>query len=149
MQAKQVLHATGALAVKALARMGRWIRERKGGDAERTAEAGTPDPNELLRHTLRRDLSLAAEHVQSIRCLLEITRQHQQPIPVAALTNLELVSKHLTELLRRIEVAGEATAGAPNVSASAPHSAIPSPLHPPRPSSGCHVFPSDISTPYG
>ena len=66
------------------------------------------DLNELLRRTLRRDLSLAAEHVHSILWLLEIARQHQQPIPRAALTNLGLVSKHLAEIERRIEAASGA-----------------------------------------
>jgi len=41
------------------------------------------DMSGLLLSTLRRDLSLAAEHVHSIRWLLEIAMQHQQPIPRA------------------------------------------------------------------
>jgi hypothetical protein len=55
-----------------------------------------------------RDLSLAGEHVHSIRTLLEIAHQHQQPIPSVALTNLELVSKHLAEIQRRFD--GDETA---------------------------------------
>ena len=80
------------------------MRERDDiGYAEDSASAADPDLSGLLRQTLRRDLSLAVEHVHSIRWLLEIAQQHQQPIPRAALTNLELVWKHLGEMHRRIE----------------------------------------------
>ena len=93
-------------------RRSRRIPEPAGAEPERDAPdrvegsgSAAPDINELLRRTLRRDLSLAAEHVHSIHSLLEIARQHQQPIPSAALTNLDLVSKHLAEIERRIEAA--------------------------------------------
>jgi hypothetical protein len=101
--------------------------------------------NELLRPTLQRELSLAAEHVHSIRCLLEIARQHQQPIPSAALTNLDLVSKHLAEMQRRIEDA-DGDSECP-VSAFAYRPEIQAPLHRRPPSFGCHVSPFDRSTP--
>jgi len=117
------------------------------GPAEESAPAAVPDVSELLRHTLRRDLSLAAEHVHSIRWLLEIARQHQQPIPTSALTNLELVSKHLGEMQRRLEVAGEETAAELTISAFEHRREVPSPLHPRPPSFGCRVSPSDRSTP--
>src|SRR4051812_6052918 len=106
-----------------------------------------PDVNELLRRTLRRDLSLAAEHVHSILWLLEIARQHQQPIPSAALTNLDLVSKHLAEIERRIEDASGAFDSP--VSACAHHRENRVPLHLRPPSFGCHVSPFDRSTPCG
>lgn len=102
---------------------------------------------ELLRCTLRRDLSLAAEHLHSIRWLLEIARQHQQPIPTAALTNLDLVSKHLGEMQRRIEAPRAETVAEPDLSASAHLRETQSPLHPRPPSFGCRASPSDISTP--
>jgi hypothetical protein len=41
---------------------------------------------------------LAAERAHSIRWLLESAMQHKQPIPISALTNLNLVSKHLAEM---------------------------------------------------
>jgi hypothetical protein len=96
-----------------------------------------PDVNELLRRTLRRDLALAAEHVHSILWLLEIARQHQQPIPSAALTNLNLVSKHLAEIERRIEAASGAF-DCP-VSACAHDRENQAPLHLRPPSFGGHV----------
>lgn len=56
---------------------------------------------------LRRDLILAAEHVQSISWLRELAREHQQRIPAAAQTNLELVFKHLREMQRLVEAESE------------------------------------------
>jgi len=108
--------------------------------ASPAAADALPEVRELLQQTLRRELSLATEHLHSIRWLLEIARQHDRPIPPAALTNLDLVSKHLGEMQRRLE---------PGVSLSAPRRETPSPLHPRPPSFGCHVFPSDKSGPCG
>ena len=113
------------------------------GPAENAAPAVVLDLSMLLHL----DLSLAAEHVHSIRWLLEIARQHQQPIPTSALTNLELVSKHLGEMQRRIEAAGGGPAAKSTISAFAHRREIPSPLHPQPPSFGCRVSPSDRSTP--
>jgi hypothetical protein len=48
------------------------------------------------------NLRLAADHVESIRILLEVSQTHQQPIPRAALENLELVSKNLREIQRQL-----------------------------------------------
>jgi hypothetical protein len=109
------------------------------------AAAAVPDLNVLLRRALTRDLSLAAEHVHSIRTLLEIARQHQQPIPSLVLTNLELVSKDLAEIQRQFE--GDETASESRVSAVADHREIPPPLPPRTPSFGCHVSPFDRSAP--
>jgi hypothetical protein len=81
------------------------------GGSERS-ETAVPDLSVMLRETLRRDLSLAAEHLESIRWLLEIAREHRQPVPAAALTNLQLVSKNLAELKR--EVARQSRDGAPD-----------------------------------
>jgi len=55
------------------------------------------------------DLRLAADHVESIRALLEVSQTHQQPIPRAAFQNLELVSKHLREIDRQLDADPEAT----------------------------------------
>lgn len=107
-----------------------------------------PDVSELLRRTLRRDLSLAAEHVHSIRWLLEIARQHQQPIPVAVLTNLDLVSKHLAEIQRRIESGADEATSELAVSALPRHRETQYPLHPRQPSFECDVSPFDRSAPY-
>jgi hypothetical protein len=152
----------GILAAIALAAAFTYIRRRRrmnaasrnlirkpddDGPAEESVPPAVPDFSELLRHALRRDLELAAEHVHSIRWLLEIARQHQQPIPTSALTNLYLVSKHLDEMQRRIEVAGKEMAAESTISAIARHREIQSPLHPRPPSFGCRVSPSDISTP--
>ncbi len=103
------------------------------------------DPNMLLHL----DLSLAAEHLQSIRWLLEIARQHQQPIPTAALTNLELVSKHLGAIQRRIQDAAAGDSAASTISALVHRRGIPSPLHRPPPSCECRVSPSGRSRPCG
>ena len=111
------------------------------------APAPVPDVGELLRQTLNRDLTLAAEHVHSIRWLLEIARQHQQPIPPAAVTNLDLVSRHLGEMQRRIEFANAETAAEPPLSTLAHRRETQAPHHPRPPSFGCRVSPSDISTP--
>ncbi len=146
-----VLSAIAIIAMLAAVRRRRRIAAvLRDGDSKRDdaaigdrASAAFPDLGELLRQTLNRDLALAAEHVHSIRWLLEIARQHQQPIPAAALTNLNLVSKHLGEMQRRIEGAG-GEAAALSLSATAHHREIQSPLHPRPPSFGCHVSPSDI-----
>jgi len=52
---------------------------------------------------LSTDVGLAADHVESIRALLEISQAHQQPIPRAVFQNLDLVSKHLRAIQRRLE----------------------------------------------
>lgn len=49
------------------------------------------------------DVGLAADHVESIRALLEISQAHQQPIPRAVFQNLDLVSKHLRAIQRGLE----------------------------------------------
>jgi len=49
------------------------------------------------------DLGLAADHVESIRALLEVSEAHRYPIPRDAFQNLELVSKHLRGVQRRLE----------------------------------------------
>lgn len=97
---------------------------------------------------LRRGLSLAAEHVHSIRWLLEIAREHQQPIPAAALKNLELVSKHLCQMRRRIDGGSEEVAPESEISEMAHRREFQTPPHPQRLSCGCHASPSDISTPF-
>lgn len=103
------------------------------------AKAGTDEPGgppPLPDGWLQRDLSLAAEHVNSIRLLLEIARQHQQPVPKAAITNLEMVGRQLNEMLRRLGAAGEFTA-AEN------HPQAASPPRPRQPYAGCRASPSD------
>lgn len=101
-----------------------------------TEKAAPPELDRLVADTLGRDLSLAAEHLRSIRCLLEIAREHRQPIPAAALTNLELVTRSLGEMQRQIRSArGE-------VSAAADPAETPAPPRPRRPSSECRVSPS-------
>ncbi len=49
------------------------------------------------------NLRLAADHVESIRVVLEVSQTHQQPIPRAAFQNLELVSKNLREIQRQLD----------------------------------------------
>lgn len=61
---------------------------------------------------IRHELALAADHVHSIRILLEVSRSHDQPIPLSVLRNLELVGKHLRELESRSpEAAAESACG--------------------------------------
>jgi hypothetical protein len=52
---------------------------------------------------LSRNLGLAADHVESIKALLDVSQAHQQPIPRAAFQNLELVSKHLRTIERQLD----------------------------------------------
>lgn len=54
------------------------------------------------------NLALAADHVDSIRALLEISQTRQQPIPRAAFQNLKLVSKHLREIQRQLDTGPQA-----------------------------------------
>lgn len=60
-------------------------------DESQAMSLGSPVRNEELV----RDLSLAIEHIESIRVLLEISRAHQQPVPRAIPANLDLVLKNL------------------------------------------------------
>lgn len=57
---------------------------------------------------LSADLKLAADHVESIRTLIEVSEAHRQPVPRAAFQNLELVSKHLRGIERQLEAGPEA-----------------------------------------
>jgi hypothetical protein len=113
MEPKVVFRAFRSFSARALARFHRRMRNPKGqrdltagarfdcnGDCGKVTELGQP-----LRTALSLDLTLAAEHVQSIWWLLEIARQHQQPVPKSALTNLDLTLRHLLELKKRIPVA--------------------------------------------
>jgi hypothetical protein len=60
---------------------------------------------ELAAASVCRELSgnmrLAADHLESIKTLLEVSQNHQQPIPRAAFQNLELVSRNLREIERQ------------------------------------------------
>lgn len=71
------------------------IGNRRG--IEESRPAATVEASEL-----RSDVALAADHVESIRALLEVSTTHQQPIPRAALQNLEMVSKHLRRIERKL-----------------------------------------------
>ena len=122
----------GLVLAAALARF-RIARRRDKAKAG-TDEAGNPPP--LPEGWLQRELSLAAEHVNSIRLLLEIARQHHQPVPNAAITNLEMVGKQLGEILRRLGAAGEVTAPEHRPQAA-------SPPRPRQPYAGCRASPSD------
>jgi hypothetical protein len=53
------------------------------------------------------NLRLAAEHLESIKTLLEVSQSHQQPIPRAALQNLELVAKSLRDIERKFGVSSQ------------------------------------------
>lgn len=55
------------------------------------------------------NLRLAADHLESIKTLLEVSQSHQQPIPRAAFQNLELVSKNLRDIERQIDAAAHDT----------------------------------------
>jgi hypothetical protein len=116
MEPKVVFGAVSAFSTKALIRLRRrmrnFARKRDVVDVHRfdcigecAKEATLDEPS---RATLYRDLTLATEHVQSIWWLLEIARQHQQPIPAAALTNLDLTLRHLRDLKKRIPIANQA-----------------------------------------
>lgn len=83
------------------------------GNAEEIVEV---PPGESSNGTgypaIRHELALAADHVHSIRVLLEVSRSHDQPIPLSVLRNLDLVGKHLRELERRSsDAAAESACG--------------------------------------
>lgn len=61
----------------------------------------------VIAAELRGDVALAADHIESIRALLEVSRLHQQPIPAVALRNLDLVLKHLRKIQRKLDPAPE------------------------------------------
>ena len=156
MQAKETVLLIGGVAAiglaAAFARIRGWPRipvaprdenVDDAGPAEYVAPAVVLDLGMLLHL----DLSLAAGHVHSIRELLEIARQYQQPIPTSALKSLELLSKHLGEMQRRIEAAGGGSAAKSTISAFAHRRETPAPLHPHPTSFGCRVSPCDRSTP--
>jgi len=79
------------------------VRREAGRNSGPTIAATSP-----CRH-LSGNVRLAADHVESIRALLEISQTHQQPIPRAAFQNLELVSKHLREIERQLDAGPETT----------------------------------------
>lgn len=136
---------TAALAIAGLIALCFWlVLRRRRGRAPASGGAGPPAAV-LAGETavLGRELSLAAEHVQSIRLLLEISRSHQQPIPGAALRNLELVSKHLLDIRRRVDPEAE------DLNAPVRLPSAQAPPHPRPLSFGCRVSPSDRSTPSG
>lgn len=157
MQPKEVIETIGEFSAKAFLSLRRRMRfpAGPGGEAPDACSAGpdhcgktTDSGLNELRRILRRDLSLATEHVRSIWWILEIARQHQQPVPRAALTNLDLVSKNLVNIMRGVEIAVEGEAAISNISADV-RPRDPQLLPRPRPSCGCHVSPSDISAPSG
>jgi hypothetical protein len=161
MQTDEILLAVGLFGVIALAAALAGIRRlrrmhfapkdlvEQRGEAGHTADSAkiqVSDLDQPLRRTLRLDLSLAGEHVHSIRWLLEIARQHQQPIPSVALTNLVLVSKHLEEMQRRIGNAEEEAESSVGLVTHRPEDQPPA--RPRLLSFRGHASPSDISTPY-
>ncbi|MCC7155642.1 MAG: hypothetical protein IT161_13785 [Bryobacterales bacterium] len=90
--------------------MRRWWRQtvdarleppKPGGEGRCEACHGSAAPAPDLR--LSANLKLAADHVESIRTLIEVSEAHQQPVPRAAFQNLELVSKHLRGIERQLE----------------------------------------------
>lgn len=91
------------------------------------------------------DLGLAADHVESIRALLEISQAHRQPVPRAVFQNLDLVSKHLRAIQRGLE------AGRPDEQSEPPLSSgqgLPACRESPRPrlqqvAFECRASPSD------
>src|SRR5690242_14648098 len=106
MEPKVVFGAVSSFSSRALVRLRRRMRNgprqrdvaaRDHGDCSDQYRKPV-DLNEPLRTALHQELTLAAEHVQSIWWLLEIARQHQQPVPRAALTNLDLTLRHLRQL---------------------------------------------------
>ena len=115
MEPKVVFGAVSALSARALVRLRRRIRNSPRqrdvveGDHLDCIDLGrkAADLDEPLRTALYQELTLAAEHVQSIWWLLEIARQHQQPIPRAALTNLDLTLRHLRQLKKRIAIGSQ------------------------------------------
>ena len=149
MEPKVVIGAVSAFSAKTLIRLRRRMKhsskrrdEVDGYRFDCIGECGkAAGLDESLRTTLYRDLTLATEHVQSIWWLLEIARQHQQPIPGAALTNLDLTLRHLRELKKRIPIANQAPE--PEIGLTDRQETL-LPQNP-RPSFGCGMSPSDRS----
>ena len=83
-------------------------RIETGMDRSEPPEAGLDNSDHGVAGTpfcrrLSADVGLAADHVESIRALLEISQAHQQPVPRAVFQNLDLVSKHLRAIQRGLE----------------------------------------------
>jgi hypothetical protein len=57
----------------------------------------------MVEGSVLREVSLAIEHIQSIRVLLDISRAHRQPIPSAVFGNLDLVCRRLRQVQNRVE----------------------------------------------
>ena len=100
---------------------------------------------EALRGRLSADVGLAADHVDSIRALLEVSQAHQQAIPRAAFQNLELVSKHLRSVQRELEAGQTARRERPGLRPEEAPRALPGPARPRlQPLSfECRASPSD------
>ena len=151
MEPKVLFGAVSAFSAKTLIRLRRRIKHsskrqdkvdgyRFDSLGERAKVAGL---DELLRTTLCRDLTLAIEHMQSIWWLLEIARQHQQPVPRAALTNLDLTLRHIRELKKRIPIANQISE--PEIGVTHRQETLLASR--PRPPFGVGVSPTDKSTP--
>jgi hypothetical protein len=63
---------------------------------------GPVENESILEGSVLREVSLAVEHIQSIRVLLDISRAHRQPIPSAVFGNLDLVCKRLSQVQNRL-----------------------------------------------
>ncbi len=105
------------------------------------SERGIPAISPGLR--LSGNLRLAADHVESIKVLLEVSQAHQQPIPKAAFQNLELVSKHLRQILTQLSADPRDS----DPAGFTPDDDSPASQAPPRPdrprlSFECHTSPS-------
>jgi hypothetical protein len=59
------------------------------------SELSASSPQAVVSQDLVRELTLALDHIRSIRVLLEISQTHRQPVPPSVPRNLELVAKYL------------------------------------------------------
>ena len=76
-------------------------------NSEAYPDSGPELATTALCGELSGNLRLAADHLDSIKTLLEVSQSHQQPIPRAAFQNLELVSKNLRAIERQFGSAPE------------------------------------------
>ncbi len=84
-------------------------RIETGMDRSEPPEAGLDNSDHGVAGTpfcrrLSADVGLAADHVESIRALLEVSQAHQQAIPRAVFQNLEMVSKYLRRIQQELDI---------------------------------------------
>jgi hypothetical protein len=78
-----------------------WYPATSEQSARKAIEAGDAERIAVLDMQAISEVTIALEHLRSVRLLLEISDIHRQPLPRAVPLNLELVIKHLDNARQR------------------------------------------------